>query len=172
MSNQAAVCVQLSKHVHDLVFSFAGRSYNDSYFTVYQLDNGERETRLCTFPVDPNGKYLTAYVEEAISSFAERGLNLTGFAMFLSQENQHGLFEWWSLATDNQIDIEASHFVPFVNEDGVFDYMALTANPRRGDDKEAMQPLMEATNCVWSMAVAKGAADLDVALTTPEPVQA
>ena len=137
MSSKPVASV-LNEYVHDLLFSFAGRSYSEGYFTVYQLDDGTRETQLCTFPVSPDGKYLTAYVEEQVTSLQERGRKLTAFAMFLSQEEDGGLFHWWSLATDDQVNLDAARFIPFTNEDGVYDYMAITATPKSDEDRAAM----------------------------------
>lgn len=170
MTKTNPTCVKLSAYVHELLFSFAGRSYPESYFTVYQLDDGSRETRLCAFPTDPQGKDFSVYIDEMLSSL--HGRSLTGFAMFLSQEDDAGIFQWWSMATDNQVNIDAARFVPFTNEDGILDYMALSANHRRPEDKEAMSPMLEATNLVWSMALDRGAADMVVDMPMPEQVQA
>lgn len=165
MSHQSPVCAQLSEHVHNMLFAFAGRSYKDSYFTVYQLDNGTRETRLCNFPNDPHGMYVTDYAAEMVKSIADRGHKITGFAMFLSQQEQGGIYHWWSLATDEEVNLDAVHYVPFTNEDGVFDYMALLATPKCEEDKAAIRPLLEATDAVWQLACENGAADIELALT-------
>lgn len=170
VKNNIPVCVSLNDYVHDVLFSFAGRAFSEGYFTVYQLDDGTRETRLCKFPVTPEGKYLTHYVEEQVQSLEERGRKLTAFAMFLSQEGDGGLYQWYSLATDDQVNLNAMRYVPFINDDGIFDYMAVIATPDCEEDKAAMRPMFEATDCVWQMAQEHNAAIIDLVTTNSEPV--
>lgn len=170
MRKKLPVCVKLSEYVHEILFSFAGRTYPESYFTIYQLDDGSRQTRLCTFPTDPQGKHFAEYAEEMMNDL--HGRSLQGFAMFLSQEDEQGLYHWWCLSTDDQVNMDAARFVPFTNDDGILDYMPVTANPRKAEDKEAMTPMIDATNLVWSMALQCGAAVIEVAMPSVEAVQA
>lgn len=152
---------RLGKYVDEFLFALAGKSYTQGYFTVYALDDNSYHVQECRYPVNPQGKHIGDYAEDACACFANDKQQVIGFAMMMAIENEKsGLFEWFTVCTDAAINMQTERYIPFTNEDGILDFFRVDASPNDDDDRQAIAPMLEATSVVWTAAMNLGVADL------------
>lgn len=149
--------------VHDLLFAFGNRAVPQNYYTVFTLDSGDRFVCKCDYgdrdlpdELQPN---IEGYATAIFGQLESR--KVVGFALLAPLYNERRrVYEYWCLASDNQMIAESRRFTPYMNEDGVFDYMEIRADPYK--DVEELEPMVLASTSVWRAAVNSGNAVLEV----------